>query len=59
MGPAFDSNFPRILESEVTDLLVAEKYGLTVGYVLASDPLTLFGNGVVIESLEICGGRAP
>jgi ribosomal protein S18 acetylase RimI-like enzyme len=51
--PAFDSNFPRLLVNEGTDLLVAEQRGLVVGHVLASDSLTLFANGVVTELLEI------
>lgn len=32
---------------------MAERDGLTVGYVLASDSLTLFANGVVTELIEL------
>ena len=51
--PAFDSNYPRLLGNEGTDLLVAEQGGLVVGYILASDSLTLFANGIVIELMEL------
>ena len=50
--PAFDSSYPRLLGNEGTDLLVAEHGGLVVGYILASDSLTLFANGVVTELKE-------
>ncbi len=50
---AFDGSYPRILESEDTDLLVAEQEGRVVGYALTSDALTLFANGVVTELLEL------
>jgi ribosomal protein S18 acetylase RimI-like enzyme len=46
---AFDRNYAKLLENEGTDLLVAEQDGSVVGYVLASDSLTLFANGVVTE----------
>lgn len=51
--PAFESNYPRLLGNEGTDLLVAEQGGLVVGYILASDSLTLFANGVVTELMEL------
>ena len=50
---AFDESYPRILESDGTDLLVAEQDGRVVGYALASDALTFFANGVVAELLEL------
>ena len=55
-GPArsaFDANYPRIVKADGTDLLVAEKDGQVTGYILASDSLTLFANGVVTELLEM------
>ncbi len=51
--PAFDSNFPRLPGNAGSDLLVAEQGGLVVGYILASDSLTLFANGVVTELMEL------
>jgi len=54
MRPEFDRNYSRILgDGQGEDLLVAERDGLTVGYVLASDSLTLFANGVVTELVEL------
>ena len=50
---AFDANYPRLLEHGGTDLLVAEKDGRVVGYILAADSLTLFANGIVTELLEL------
>ena len=50
---SFESNYPRLLEADGTDLLVAENDGLVVGYILASDSLTLFANGVVTELPEL------
>ena len=50
---AFASNYPRIVEGKGTDLLVAELDSRVVGYVLASDSLTLFANGIVTELLEL------
>ena len=50
---AFDTSYPRLLEDRGTDLLVAEQNGQVVGYILASDLLTLFANGVVTELLEL------
>ncbi len=49
----FDTNYPRLLEAEGTDLLVAEQGGRVVGYILSADSLTLFANGVVTELLEL------
>jgi ribosomal protein S18 acetylase RimI-like enzyme len=51
--PAFDSNYPRLLEKDGVDLLVAGLHGRVVGYILASDSLTLFANGVVTELVEL------
>lgn len=54
LRPEFDRNYPRLLgDGQGADLLVAERDGLTVGYVLASDSLTLFANGVVTELIEL------
>jgi len=50
---AFDVNYPRVLQKEESDLLVAEQEGRVVGYLLASDALILFANGVVTELLEL------
>ena len=50
---AFDTNYPRLLETGGADLLVAEKGGQVVGYILACDSLTLFANGIVTEVLEL------
>ena len=50
---AFEVNYPVLLEDNACDLLVAEKAGVVVGYVLASDSVTLFANGVVTELLEL------
>ena len=50
---AFDTNYPRLLETPGADLLVAEKGGQVVGYILGIDSLTLFANGVVTELLEL------
>ena len=50
---AFEANYPRLLEADGTDLLVSEVSGQVVGYVLATDSLTLFANGVVTELLEL------
>jgi len=50
---AFETNYPRLMEMDGTDLLVADKRGRVVGYVLASDSPTLFANGVVTELLEL------
>ena len=51
--PAFDSSYSRLLENDGADLLVAGLHGRVVGYILASDSLTLFANGVVTELLEL------
>ena len=51
--PAFDSNYAKLLGNGETDILVAERGGLVVGYILASDSLTLFANGVVTELMEL------
>ncbi len=52
--PAFDASYARLLEDgSEADLLVSERDGLIVGYVLASDSLTLFANGVVTELIEL------
>ena len=50
---AFDTNYRRLLENDGADLLVAEKGGQVVGYILACDSLTLFANGTVTELLEL------
>ena len=49
----FDVNFPKLLRTEGTDLLVADRGGHVVGYILSSDSLTLFANGIVTELLEL------
>ena len=54
MRPAFDASYPRLLEDgEGAGLLVADLDGITVGYILAADSLTLFANGVVTELIEL------
>ena len=50
---SFDLNYPLLLESKSSDLLVAEQNAIVAGYVLASDSLTLFANGIVAELLEL------
>ena len=50
---AFDANYPRLLEAEGTDLLVAERDNQVVGYIVSIDSLTLFANGVVTQLLEL------
>jgi N-acetylglutamate synthase-like GNAT family acetyltransferase len=50
---SFDRNLPRLLCSPDSDLIVAEREGVVVGYALASDLLTLFANGVVTELQEL------
>lgn len=55
--PRFGDNYPRALEDANTDVLVAENVGQVVGYILASDSLTLFANGVVAELLELYVGE--
>ncbi len=50
---AFDANYPKLLKTEGSGLLVAEQGGKVVGYILAADSLTLFANGVVTELLEL------
>jgi GNAT superfamily N-acetyltransferase len=50
----FDTNYPIILGSDGSDLLVAEQgVGRVVCNILASDSPTLFANGVVTEFLEL------
>ena len=50
---AFDTNFTRLIEDEGTDILVAERGGQLVGYILSTDTLTLYANGVVTELIEL------
>ncbi len=49
----FDTNYPRLIENESSDLMVAERGGQVVDYILASDSLTLFANGLVTELVEL------
>jgi N-acetylglutamate synthase-like GNAT family acetyltransferase len=56
---AFNGSYPRILENVRADLLVAEQGGAVAGYVLASDSLTLFANGVVTELMELFVEEEP
>lgn len=49
----FDANYPKLLETEGSGLLVAEQGGTVVGYIVSADSLTLFANGVVTELLEL------
>ena len=53
MRAAFDANFPGLIEDERYDVLVAERDGHLARYLLVSDSLTLFANGIVTELLEL------
>lgn len=50
---AFDRNYPRLLDSDDADLLVAEDAGGVAGYALAARFLVLFANGWVAELQEL------
>ncbi|MCH8223659.1 MAG: GNAT family N-acetyltransferase [Chloroflexi bacterium] len=53
MRAAFDANFPGLIEDERYDVLVAGRDGQLARYLLVSDSLTLFANGVVTRLLEL------
>ena len=50
---AFDRNYPRMLDSQSVSLLVAEKEGQVIGYILAFAFLTLYANGLIVEIQEL------
>lgn len=51
---AFDATYSGLIQAPGSDLLVADRGGTVQGYVLASDAVTLFANGIVTELLELC-----
>ena len=50
---AFGRNYPRLLEGEDSDILVARRSGIAVGYLLAHRSLTLFAGGPILEIIEL------
>ena len=50
---AFDGGYSRLLNGDGVDLLVAKRGGVVVGYILASNSVTLYANGTVTELLEL------
>ena len=49
----FKANYPRVLDNDDTDPLVAEPDGHWVGYLLASDAANCFATGMLTEVLEL------
>jgi len=49
----FDQNFPRLLGENRQLLLVATRGGVVVGYVMASESMTLYANGPTTELMEM------
>lgn len=50
---AFQANLPKLLDSEHQVLLVAAEDERVVGYVMASESMTLYANGPAAELIEL------